>query len=196
MLIDSLKAIYLIPISQVNLENKNNGNYKEPILISGRRGYSSYKKTSFYRYSGEYNNILVYNQHKKTKDIVFNKKVFISEFSNRIINKKHYIIMFGVIEDSNKDNKLNNDDLGGLFIYDIEGKELLEFNIPELNLVDYYEPFNTGKLLIRYAVDKNKNGEINYLQEPIIIKELNFSTWELKEFVSKEKINNLTTLIN
>ena len=193
-LIDTLNGIYLIPISQVNLENKKNGNYQEPILASGSgRGFG---KRTFYDYTGEYNNILIYNQKKGTKEFIFDYKIYITNFKNRFIGTKHYLFITGSVHDSNNDSKLNEDDLSGFFVYNFETNQLRDFNIQGFELVDYSIEYNTENLFIRYAKDNNKNGEINYLQEPIVLKALNLETWELVDFISNEKIEELTKMIN
>ncbi|MGY6648326.1 hypothetical protein [Wenyingzhuangia sp. IMCC45574] len=195
-LIDTLKTIYLIPVSQVNIENKKNGNYNEPKLISGGR-YKTYKSRNYYyRYSGEYNNLIVYNEQKNTKINVFNQKIFVSEFTNRMINSRHYIFLTGTSKDSNNDNKLNDIDLKSLFVYDIDKETLKEFGYNDLSFESYYIQNESSKVILRYSVDDNMNGEINHLQEPVIMKELNLETFRIDSFIEKNQIEKLNKLIN
>ena len=194
-LIDSLNKLYIIPISQVNVENKSNGNYREPELLVIRKGY--YKsKNKYYRYSGEYNNIVVYSETKELTKIIFKNKIYISEFNNIEFNSGHYLLIKGSINDTNKDGKLNEDDLQVLYLYNLNSEQLKKYEFENLSYVDYNLIFDANKIILRYAIDENKNGSINYLQEPIIAKKLNLIKFQITDLIDNNQIETLNKVIN
>ena len=81
-LIDTLKSIYLIPVSQVNLENPEEVQNEEP----NRSDYFGKRKYPKYNYSGSYNNIVLLHHKTDTKSKVFDTKVNINSFENYIID--------------------------------------------------------------------------------------------------------------
>lgn len=194
-LIDTLASLYLIPISQVNLEEPIIENYsgKSNNEITFRYGS---KRAPRFKYSGVYNNIMLYDQLRDQQYFVFNQKIYLTEFSSFIIKDKNYIFITGAHEDTNNDGKLNYKDLKSFFIYDITNQELTPFLLPHHSFHSHHLLYETENILLRYQVDLNDDGEINEVQEPIIIKRLNLSSMELKDFVDHDQAMKLTQLIN
>ena len=194
-IIDSLESLYLISVSQVNLEN-NYINDNEGAPIERYNGKSLFSKKSFRSYRGNFNNIILYNQLENTKTILFDKKIFINSFSNHEIESTHYLLIAAALDDSNKDGKLNNVDLRGFFIYNIDTHTMKEFVLENHSFSDFYIPFNSNEILLDYSVDKNNNGRINFGKEPNVIKKLNINNWELNDFIDVDSKNKLQLLIN
>ncbi|MEX0811625.1 MAG: hypothetical protein WD048_05360 [Chitinophagales bacterium] len=191
-LIDTLQSIYLIPVSQVNLENPEiieNEGFKK-----GSNAYGS-RKYSYYRYSGSYNNIIIYNQKNNQKTPVFEVKVNINSFQNYIIQNKQYLFISGTTYDSNKDGKLKDSDLQSFFIYDIHEDKLETVEFEKMGLVDYYILYNTDEIILRFGKDKDENGEFDRYKEPIYMKKYSISENKTIDLINKELTNKLQKLI-
>jgi len=163
-LIDTLNSIYLIPVSQVNLKNQES--------IDEPRGFfntsSSYTSKMFkygYRYSGVYNNLIIYDQQNERKTTVFEERIHVGAFRHFMIKNEQYLLIEGVNIDTNKDNKLTNSDLKSFFTFKISTEELREFSFQDMGLMDYYITFDSKEVILRFAQDKDKNGEIDLRQE-------------------------------
>ncbi|MCP4521088.1 MAG: hypothetical protein GY827_05300 [Cytophagales bacterium] len=155
-----------------------------------------YNRKSYYHYTGEYNNILIYNQLKNKKQFLFDEKIFITDFTNHMIDSTHFLFIKATTKDSNKDQKLNEDDLREIFIYDLDHEKMHHFAFEGLNLYEFQIPFEENKVWMKFQVDKSNDGEIQSAKEPYITKELDLKTWKVTGFVSPEEIERLTELIN
>lgn len=192
-LIDSLQKIYLIPISQVNLEKPEEIRAKSARSFFSRK---SSKKYNYYSFTGTFNNILVSNHTQKTKKFIFNKKININNFQNILVGNKHLILINATTIDSNKDKRLSTEDLNNLYIYDIETQKLTEFSFENLSFYDYYTVFEGNEIFIRFGLDKNEDGEYAYWNEPLTMKIYNSEKNSLKDLVDKNKIEELQKIIN
>jgi len=192
-LIDTLKALYLVPISQVNLKNpeliESNEDMEPSPSYSGR-------KFAYHRYSGLYNNILVYHHKENSKVAVFDRKISIHAFENWVVSNRHYLFIEGVTNDSNKDKKLNHEDLQSFFIYDIEDHKLQEIQIDGYGLVDYYVIHESEDIILRFGKDKDQNGELDEYQEPIVLKRYNISSASITDFIDKDLLKKMQQLID
>jgi hypothetical protein len=189
-LIDSLNSIYVIPISQVNLMDSEGIN---EILDFNESRKIRYGRN---RYTGTYNNIIVYHQKKRRNTLVFNDKINVSSFQDYVIKGIQYLLIEGAKIDSNKDKKLNNTDLKSFFSYNILSGELNEFTFKDMGLVDYYVTYDSDEIILRYAKDKDINGEINEYQEPIYAKKLTLSDYKIYDLVDQKMVDKIQNLID
>ena len=191
-LIDTLRSIYLIPVSQVNLEDPEiieNEGLKEQSNAYGSRKYS------YYRYSGSYNNIIIYTQKNNAKTPVFEAKVNINSFQNYIIQDKQYLFISGTTYDSNKDGKLKDSDLQSFFIYNIQDNKLETVEFEKMGLVDYYILYDTDEIILRFGKDKDQDGEFDRYVEPTYLKKYSIAGNNTVDLIDKELIDKLQGLI-
>lgn len=192
-LIDTAKALYLVPVSQVNTDIKA-GNQREDLWLGRssaffRKGYSTFK------YSGSYNNIVLHKQKENISTSVFDIKIHIKSFQDYVIQGKSYLLIYGATQDSNKDRQLSDQDLQSFFIYNIEKKQLTEVTEPGMGLISYQILYGTDEIALRFGEDSNKNGIINYQQEPVYVKKFSLSSGKTMNIVSPELLEELQSLI-
>ena len=194
-LIDTLQNIYLIPVSQVNLEDPEYI-YAEEEGIAALA--SSYEKGSFstYRYSGSYNNIVIYSKNDDHKTAVFKSKVNINSFRNYFIKDKQYLLMRGTLTDSNKDGKLKGSDLQEFFIYDIQEKSLQTIGFDKMGLVDYSILFDTDEIVLRFAKDKDGDGEIDSYAEPTFLKVYSIANSKTEDLIDPNLVDEIQSQID
>ena len=187
-LIDTLRAVYLIPVSQVNL--------KDPESIEDSEAFLRYDSKKFKygsRYSGRYNNIVVYDQ---TNDLVFDSKTHISSFQPYAIQNTQYLLMEGTRTDSNQDKKLNSADLKSFYSYNLLTKELMEFTFDSMGLVDFYVTHDSDEVILRFAKDKDQDGEIDEYQEPAYLKRLQLSNYQIGDLLDPDITHKIQRLID
>lgn len=194
LLIDSASRLYVVPVSQVSLEEHENIN---EILDFDRRSKlkigKNYQNTNQY---GRYNNLIVYNQNQNNKNFLFNDKVSVNHFSYHELKGKFYIFLEGTKVDSNKDGYLNDNDLASFFVYDVDKKELLEFTYPSMGLMDYYLTKDESEVILSFAIDKDKNGSIDEYQEPVILKKLSIENKEVFDFIEGSQIEMIQKMVD
>ena len=190
-LIDTLNAIYLIPVSQVNLKDPE---YVRADKVQGLLESSSSKR--YWSYSGYFNNVILYDQKAQSKTAVFEEKILIAQFQHREINDQLFLFIQGVTEDSNGNQKLDGTDLKSFYTYNIRTQELSTYEFVGFGLDNYYVTHNSGEVMVRFTKDKDGDGEIDQYREPTIIKSLNLKTGEMTDLVNDQMMKKLQQLID
>ena len=189
ILTDTLKGLYIIPVSHTNAKNSNNTR-----STYDKTDYSySYK---YYNYSGVYNNIIIYNQINNTKQALFDSKINIKSFQNYYIKEKQYLFITGTHKDSNNDKKLNNSDLQSFYIYSFDSNKTNIIEFKNMGLVDFSILHNTDEIILRFGKDKNKNGVFINRNEPIFLKKYSISENKTEDLIGNELYNKLQKSIN
>ena len=193
-LVDTLNSIYLIPVSQVNLEQPEEVSYAPPKFgFSGSRSKLNVERL---RYSGDYNNIVVYDQKKERQSIVFDRKANISNFEYVSIEGRDYIFIRASCSDSDKNNKLNRQDLASFFVYNIASNQLKEFSFPQSGLIDFYITEHPYDIVLQFAKDKDGDGNINGSHEPRYLKRVSLKDEQVYDLITKENIQRIQRLID
>lgn len=191
-LIDTLKTLYLIPVSQVNLQVPE---AERDVVDISSSAYGKRSKYSYYQYTGSFNNIILFNQKENRKAAAFKEKVNINSFRNYMISGKHYLLIEGTADDSNKDGKLKESDLQSFFIYNIDDDILKSVSINGAGLVEYYILNDTDEIILRFGFDKDKNGEYDNYTEPTYLKKYSISENKTTDLLEPEMIKGLQDLI-
>lgn len=193
VLIDSINKIYLVPVSQLN-EPKLDKDDESIYDYSGYGGGRYYKK---YKFSGSYNNIIVFDERSGSKTAIFKEKIHISYFQNELISSKFKILTIkGARQDTNKDGKLNADDLESFFVYNLSNQTLKEYREEGMGLSDYQILFESNKIALSFIKDLNKSGEIDFTEEPQLLKILDLDTGLLQDFADDQMLKLLNQTIN
>lgn len=190
-LIDSVNKIYIVPVSQLNEPSTD----KDGELLDVYGSSDSYYRK--YKFAGSYNNIIVFDEKSGAKTVVFKEKIHISHFENQFINGSIQILAIkGARQDTNKDGKLNASDLESFFVYNLSDQTLKEYGEKDFGLSDYQLLFQSNKIALSFIKDLNRSGEIDYSEEPQLLKVLNLDTGALEDFVDAETLEELNRTIN
>ena len=193
-LIDTLNSIYLIRVSHVNTATAKFNNSEIPSERFSLKGMN--RKYGYFRYSGYYNNIIIYDQKNNKKVSVFNSKACISYFRNHFFKNKQYLLLHGTTHDSNKDGKLKDSDLQSFYIYNIEEQKLESVEIEGHGLKDHYILYGTDEIVLRFGEDKDKDGIFKHLKEPIVLKKYSVADNTTTDLIDKNLKDKLHNLLN
>lgn len=191
LLVDSASRLYMVPVSQVNLENPER--YHQ--VLKEKFSYASESPLGS-DYFGRYNNFILYNQNQNTRELIFNSKVSVNHFSYHELKGKFYLFFEGTKDDSNKDGYLNDNDLASFFLYDVDEKKLLEFTYPSMGLTDFYLTKDESEVILSFAIDKDKSGSIDQYQEPVILKKLSIENREVLDFIEGSQIEMIQKMVD
>lgn len=195
-LIDTVNTTYLIPVTQVNLKNPEE--YHEAEMESFKFGISkgSGRRRTSYRYTGTHNNLIIYNQNENTKTLVFNQKINISSYQYFPIEDNLYLFIKASKTDTNKNNKLDASDLESFYTYNVFSNDLQEIAFINMGLVDYYLTNESDEIILRFAIDKNNDGEIDEYREPVILKILQLGNNNVQDLIDEAMVNQIQSLID
>ena len=124
------------------------------------------------------------------------QKVLILSYQHYEVLGQLFVLFSAVSRDSNKDDKLTDEDYNALYTYNIQTHELHEFSFEGMGLVDYYIPYDSDEVILRFAVDKNNDGEINTYQEPSYLKQLNLKNYQIDNFTDDQMLEQMQKLID
>ena len=134
---------------------------------TSKRGYNAYSISNYNNLSiqGEFTNLKF--QHIDSEKLTPLTDNIVEITSVRFLDeiKKQTGLQFLVYtirdEDSNKDSKINNDDLEALYISTIDGKNLKKLT-PNLAKIGYWKVIpELNRLYFKSISDTNKNGEFD-----------------------------------
>ncbi len=191
-LLDSTSKIYIVPVTQANLDAAESSNMPLGLINS----YGRTDQKLFYGRSSNFNNIVLFNSSSNSSKILFADRLGINDF--RIISKHNnkYLFIIVSIADSNNDTYINSKDLQKLFVYDLKNEKLTNINLDEnesileLNFIQ-----ETKDLICVFGIDRNKNGVFDNNKEPKFIKKFNFHQLKFISILEEKQIDNLQKLL-
>ena len=176
--VDTSRAIFIIPVDQINLDNPERISRSEKGLLNfSSKGY-------FYEsHYGLYNNFVLINKEKNITEKIFGKKMAISEWTYVKINETSVLLFLAADFDSNNDKVLDSYDFKKLFAYYLEDGKLEKYEF-ENQTVLRLEPLDKTEMVsIMTGVDKNSDKEFDYSSEPTNIYYLNINNRKSGELV-------------
>jgi len=195
--IDSINELYLIPVSLINLE------IPEIIEVDGDGSFgildrgSIFSKRTYYRnYNGNFVNFILYNQKVNFQEVIFDFKLFIEAYGAYHIDGNNYLFFKAVISDSNQDGLLNENDLSSFYCYDVQTKSTTKIHYPNMGLISYELLSSSKDVILKFGMDKNKNGQINKYDEPKRLFIYSIKTHQAFPFVEQQKIDFMQKLID
>lgn len=194
ILVDTLGFNYLVPVSQIKLKVPEYYNQYDLIASDG----ISYEKEYYtsYRREGYYNNFIIHNQKTGKQTILFEEKTFLSSYQFFKADSNVYIMFVGANADSNKDKKLNFRDLKSFYFYDLNKDKITKIQFDNMSLYDFHMTYNSSLINLEFALDKNKNGEINESEEPVFIKTFNYHSREVTDLIDQEIMQQVQRTID
>ena len=199
-LIDTANAIYMIPVSTIDLDNPEIANYDTYSNERNSTNFDSYgiqmPKHRSKSYHGSYNNIIIHHLKTNKQLSVFENKVSIGNFGDYIVKDQQYILIDAVSHDTNKDQKLSEKDLSAFFCYDLSSNQLNTVRIDNYSLVNYSPIYDSDQILLKFGFDKNEDGKYDPYKEPVELKTYSVSTNELKDLIDPAMQKKLQKLLD
>jgi len=195
-LVDSSSSIYIIPVTQSELEHeeyiKKRQNSSDGLVGLVSTGYSNYYRGG---YRQSYNNVLVYYSKDNSIQKLFDHRLSINQIRTEKIADKSYIMLTVTYDNTNLDNVLDIRDNNILYIYSTDNRVLNKVNSDNLTYIDYEIINKTEQLIIKFGVDKNKNGSYDW-NEPKLMKLYSIKDNELSELIDPELIEELQSTLD
>lgn len=193
-LIDTLNSVYIIPVSHKNLNEAESING----LLNLKKTSSRYEPSDS-RYSrqfyGAYNNLIIYNQKNEATHKLFDERVNFNEINTEYFSDD-ILLLFKVAEkDTHKDGVINLLDFKSLYIYSINEKKLRKIGNEAMDVVSYKFLNDSKNLIIRFGIDKNKDGKYEELNEPTIIKKYNYQTEKITDIIGEKTNSELQKML-
>ncbi|MGB3463692.1 MAG: hypothetical protein WBA74_00405 [Cyclobacteriaceae bacterium] len=195
-LVDSVKAIYVTAVSTISLDDPETISADPFVALEGSRR----DQIDYYDTWGKYriasvNNIIVKQQTDPAGKMVFDSKIHISQYTYRTWDDRHFLLIKGCSKDTNKDNKLTDEDQNSFYVYDIIQKQLFSYPLPRHHLAGFKLLYPSNDILLSYTFDRNEDG--NYENDdPVLLKTLTVGDAQLKDYVAPQIMKKLQHIID
>ncbi|SFJ30681.1 hypothetical protein [Olleya namhaensis] len=191
-LIDTLKSIYIIPVSHKMLNQKEdiNGILNAFSGASGEQYASSDNRYSSGFY-GAYNNVIIYDLNNQINKKLFDKRVNFNTIHTEYFDNDILLLMQASEKDTYKDGVINLEDFKSLYIYSFKQKEMKKVSIEGMDVFNYKFLNNSTDLIIEFGIDKNNDGQYESYNEPILIKTYDFKSGTLSDIIDNQTHSEL-----
>lgn len=197
---------YVIPVEAINFEKpiKHHDRFGffeqsvEEVVFkessSGPMDFSEEKKEkksprtnyseSIRKYTNYFSNLLYNNDENKVTKTLFDTRFTGWNLTFIRVKNERYLAFQGAESDTDKDGFINDNDIGSLYIYDLQKGSLKVITLPNLNIGNFYLAKNTSFLFLK-VIDPNRPKE---RKNEVFIYRYDMLTGKLEDAVpAKEK---------
>ena len=186
--LDTAKAVFIIPVGQVNLEQN------EKIGLVGSGSFSSsYRFDSYY---GLYNNFILFEHESKQRTKIFDGKVALTNWANIKVGDNELLLFKGVSEDFNKDGLINLADFQSLYAFYISDKKLIKYSFEGKTVLSFELMNKTNLIAIRLGIDQNGNYSFDSSTEPQEILILNLDNRTVGNLIPPNMTNEIQQIMD
>ena len=178
-------SVLLFPLGELNISEGNNSKLESSSYRRDRNFVVS--NSSEYEITGYLSNIKFQQIGKDSlstltdKPIIIERVTYLKNFADK--SKKQFLVYVLEDLDSNKDGRLDSDDIKNLYISDINGKNFTKLSAEFQELIDWNSIDSHNRLYFRTIEDINKNGafdkedKVHYHFVDLLSKD-----WKVKEY--------------
>ena len=193
-LIDSAKAIYILPVTQKNL---GEAEYIDEGALGLMNSRYTGRKTSLRIYGvTNYNNLILFGPNISEPKMLFEEKVSIDGYHYLEELGSGYVLIIVAESDSNGDGVLNGYDNQSLFLYDMQTSSFIDIAEDEhTSFVNFVDGVDRTELIFQYGFDRNKNGVFESSYEPKVYYRLNIEAGRMELLLPNEMLDNLQGIL-
>lgn len=151
--------------------------------------------------SGRFNNVLIYDKKTGAAKKIFDTRITITEF--RLLNgpTKRVLAFLGTSDDTNRDGRLDEDDLQKLFVYTMADGQLHPVTGLTASPTRLIEVDGVDYLVLESAIDTNKDGEVRdddegIVPEPRILYRVDLNTFTAKPLLDPALVNDVQATLD
>ncbi|MDR1542972.1 MAG: hypothetical protein LBS50_00895 [Prevotellaceae bacterium] len=191
LLIDTLNAVYIIPVSVTTLKKAERTEIYEvaaasenenlDLFSSHSKGYSH--KQNFY---GQYANLIVFQSVIDKTNLLFNERIMLNELQAYYFKDDILLVFYLNEKDTNKDGLVNSEDDNNLCIYSFKTEKMRKITDNANSIKNYQFIENSKNLLVEFALNQYKEVKFDSYSKPTKIMKYEFETEKLSEIVPDE----------
>jgi len=184
VLVDTLNAVYMIPVSHKSLEDPE---YIGTGLLNLLDSYGEvhYDRRYSSEYYGSFNNLLVYDSRNDDVNELFTERVNFRSITTEYFGDDILFIIKAANEDTNGDGVINMADHKSLYVYSLRKKDLRVIEVEGADIADYQIVNGTKDILVLVGTDKDQDGAFDKYREPAIIKKYDYNSGTLIDIVDE-----------
>ena len=198
-LIDTLKSVYLIPVSISTLKKPEVPELHADIL-SYSDTYSDFSKSYDVNYNkryfrGSFTNLILYYALENKILSLFSERILIGSVQAYYFNDDILLVFYSAEKDTNNDGIIDLDDIRNLCVYSLKTEKLKKISDGE-NSVEFYQFIeNTKDLLIEFSLYQYTDKQLISSLKPNKIMKYEYNSQKLTDIIPKKIQQDMQKLI-
>ncbi|MDR2920154.1 MAG: hypothetical protein LBV72_12420 [Tannerella sp.] len=197
-LIDTLNAVYIIPISVSTLDKPETVvEANSDGLMALMDSYGSMRKKGYYPenyFDGLFANLIVYKPAENKTVLLFNERIMLSGLSAYNFKDDILLVFYTAEKDNNKDGLVNFNDDTNLCIYSLKSGKMHRIAEGENSITDYQFIENSKDLLIEFSLSQYKDVKFKSYKPRKILR-YEFENEKLSEVVPTQIQQQMQNLV-
>lgn len=181
-LLDSLKSIYFIPVSQTGLVSMLKEEAEMNSILN--RTSASYHYESA-RHFGDYNNILIYDSQKDSSHILFEDRLNFNVINQIYVEDDILLSLKAANTDTDSSGIMDMQDLLHLYVYSLETKQMRVVGQKNSTVLNYAIINESKDLIIQFGKDYNEDGNYDSQEEPSYVMRYYYKTRQLVPVITE-----------
>ena len=199
-LIDTLKSVYIIPVSITTLKKPEEAMVVDEGLMSLMDTYPDFSKSKkgYYNkryFDGGYTNLILYRPLENKTVSLFNERIFIGGTQAYYFKDDILLVFYSAEKDTNKNGIIDLDDTRNLCVYSLNTGTLKKISDGDNSLYQYQFIENTKDLLVEFSLSQYKEKQFNTGRVPSKIMRYNYDSQQLVEIIPQSIQMDMQKLI-
>lgn len=188
-LVDTLKSVYIIPVSITTLKKPEKGVVVSNEVMSSMDVYPDFNKTRYYKgeyYEGNYANLIVYHPLENRILSLFKERILISGIQAYYFKDDILLVFYSVEKDTDKDGTITMNDVKNLCMYSFKTESLSKISDGENSAEQYQFIENTKDLMIAFSLNQYNEKQFNNSRTPNKIMKYEYDSRSLTDIIPQK----------
>ncbi len=149
-----------------------------------------------YPLTGQFNNVLIFDRHTGEITKLFNKRLAISRFQYGWRTKPECLVIFATDIDSNKDGKLDDEDLQDIYVYTFADRQLHKAAAKNIKPIELMGIPDADYVVVKALYDHDGDGKAaeygrKNSREPAMLIRVDLKTFAVTPFIPADMLTDL-----
>lgn len=196
-LIDTLKSIYIVPVSIRTLRNP------EEAVALGELGLMdasvrSFKKGGYYNrkyFEGKYANLILYNAIEEKATSLFGERIIIGKVEVYYFENDILLVFYAAAKDTDKNGIIDLYDQRSLYVYSMNTGITRKISDGDNQVTDYKFMEKSKDMLVEFELSQYKENQFQTAYLPKKVMKYNFDSQILSNIIPDEIQNEMQKLV-
>lgn len=199
-LIDTLRSIYIVPVSIKTLNKPEEAEQEIPLGLRGQLNLfdSSKRGKGYYggRYfEGKYANLIIYNPGEENATSLFNERIIIGEVASYYFKDDILLVFYTASKDTDKNGIIDLSDLRTLCVYSLQTGIMRKISDNDNQVEGYQFVENAKDLLVEFNLSQYKGSQFDNYQSPGKVMKYSFDSQKLSNIIPEKIQTDMQKLV-
>ena len=128
-------------------------------------------------------NILLYKPTLDKVEKLFENRILITSIETHYFKDDILTVFLCTENDNNANGRIDGNDFKSLYVYSLKAEKMREISEQNATIISYFFIEGSQDVLVKFGVDRNKDGKYEHRWEPCEIKKYDFEEERLVNIV-------------